>query len=254
MLQNDHWEGLNKPPGVYHHEHWHCLSEQVAHTGVVQILHSKIVTNCEILVLAFVSRILWCGRDTDYLVQTPWVWDSWKSTQMGNYTISAPPWQKVTDLNLINNQIQECQSISSLKSTVSLSQSPQFQNSEDDSKVLDDNNAHDPYLRHYPYVPSIWNCYAHLLLHPASRIMTMCKQYEEYLCPIPMHSRLEGERDSYCATHCCFNATIELENCKLIKTAFDPCWVQIDEHQHQNMANKFITVNNVAYSKGSNCT
>jgi hypothetical protein len=38
---------------------------------MVQILHSKIVTNCEILVSAFVSRILWCGRDTDYLVQTP---------------------------------------------------------------------------------------------------------------------------------------------------------------------------------------
>ncbi len=83
--------------------------------------------------------------------------------------------------------------------------------------------------------------------------MTMGKQYEHYLCPIPMHSRLEGERDSYCATHCCFKATISLENCKLMKKAFDPCWVQIDEHQHQNMAKKFITVNNIAYSKGSNC-
>jgi hypothetical protein len=225
VLKNGHWEGLNKSPRVYHHEHWQSLSEQVAHTGVVQILHSKIVTNCEILVLAFVSRILGCGIDTDYLVQTPWIWDAWKSNQMWNYTISAPPWQKVTDLNLMNNQIQECESISNLKSTVRLSQSPQFQNSEDDSKVLDDNNAHDPYLQHYPYVPSIWNCYAHLLLHPVSRIMTMCKQYEHYLCPISMHSRLEGEWDSYCATHCCFKATIELENCKLIKKAFDPCWV-----------------------------
>jgi hypothetical protein len=80
--------------------------------------------------------------------------------------------------------------------------------------------------------------------------MTMCKQYEHYLRPISMHSRLEGEWDSYCATHCCFKATIELQNCKLIKKAFDPCGVQIDEHQHQNNTNKFITVNNVAYSKG----
>jgi hypothetical protein len=43
----------------------------VAHPSVVQILQSKLFTNWVILMLAFVSRILQGGVETDYLVQTP---------------------------------------------------------------------------------------------------------------------------------------------------------------------------------------
>jgi hypothetical protein len=28
-----------------------------------------------------------------------------------------------------------------------------------------------------------------------------------------------------CAAHCCSKATIQLEHCKLVKEALDPCWV-----------------------------
>jgi hypothetical protein len=42
-----------------------------------------------------------------------------------------------------------------------------------------------PIFGHHSYVPGIWTCYAHILLHPVPRIMTVCKQYEHYLCPIP---------------------------------------------------------------------
>jgi hypothetical protein len=44
-----------------------------------------------------------------------------------------------------------------------------------------------------------------------------------------------------------------MENYKLIKNAFDPCSVDVDEQLYQNNAKKLITVNNAAYLKGSNC-
>jgi len=250
VLQNSHWEGPNKSPGVYHHEHWRVYQNkwhiQVWFRFCIQKLSQNVRFWCWHLSQEF------CG-----VAETQSIWCKPPEFEIHENLIKCGT---IQFLDLFDKKSQSSIWLATRSRNVNpsqtlkvLSQSPQFQNSEDDSKVLDVNNAHDPYLRHHPYVPSIWNCYAQLLLHPVSRIMTMYKQYEHYLRPIPMHSRLERKRDSYCATHCCFKATIELENCKLIKKAFDPCWVEIDEHQHQNRANKFMTVNNVAYSKGSNC-
>ncbi len=106
---------------------------------------------------------------------------------MWNFTLSGPPSQKVTHLNLIYNQIQECQIHLDLKNTVRKKVKSRvtkirgwLQGAEWQwcSRSL--------YLGHYPYVPSIWTCYAHILLHPVQIIMTVCKQYEHYLCPIPI--------------------------------------------------------------------
>ncbi len=162
---------------------------------------------------------------------------------MWNFTLSGPPSPKVRHLNLIHNQIQECQIHLDLKNTVMKKLKSRVTKIRGWLQGAEwQQCSWSLYLGHYPYVPRIWTCYAHILLHPVWALSLSNS-----------HLGLGGQWDSYCATHCCFKVTIEQENCKLLKKAFDPCWVDRDEQQHQNNANKFITVNNVTYSKQSNC-